>query len=92
MNAEKELLLALLIEKYTAPKTQKTVESVKANPRKRKRDYTKSHKWSLGEKVVLATLYKEGKSWREIADRLNLRPSQCRSMYSNLPMSYKAVK
>lgn len=85
MNAEKELLLALLIEKYTKPRIlteqpvkQKTVRT------KRKRDYKTDHKWTMWEKRKLVALRDNQESWAEIAYQLGLREGQVKSAYSNL--------
>jgi hypothetical protein len=89
MNAEKELLLKLLMEKHGQP--AKEIEPVKHAKSKRNRNYLFDHKWSADEKATLLRMRNEGYSFEEIANVLNLRPNQCRSMYSNLPMHGKRV-
>lgn len=89
MNAEKELLLKLLIEKYGL--TVKEESTVKITKNKRNRNYAEDHKWTTEEKATLLRMRNDGFGWDEIADVLGLRPNQCRSMYSNLPVYGKRV-
>jgi hypothetical protein len=89
MNAEKELLLKLLMEKHGQP--AQVTEPIKASKSKRNRNYLLDHKWSAEEKATLLRMRNEGYSFEEIANVLHLRPNQCRSMYSNLPMHGKRV-
>ena len=85
MNAEKELLLALLIEKYTV----KVVKPVTTNPKpeqklvhKRKH---KPHMWTDWEKKKLVYLRDiEHLSFGQIGKKLNLRAVQCSATYGQL--------
>jgi hypothetical protein len=85
MNAEKELLLTLLIEKYATPKSVTSV-SIVNKPRKAKRSrvYSLDHKWTDFEKQKLVYLKDQGMTWPEIAERLGLRDGQVKSALSNL--------
>ncbi len=89
MDAEKELLLKLLMEKHGQPVQES--QRVKATKSKRNRNYLMDHKWTAEEKATLLGMRNQGASFEEIARVLNLRPNQCRSMYSNLPMHGKRV-
>jgi hypothetical protein len=85
MNAEKELLLALLIEKYTAPKAitpdlQKPDKAVRKHVKRRP---YKIHRWTASEKEDLMMLRDVDKlDFDYIARVLNLRTEQVKSMYS----------
>jgi hypothetical protein len=88
MNAEKELLLALLMEKYTATKptqiTQTTTAKV-TKKRKRKPNKQKTHKWTTAEKeFVWNRKVVDHWSFEAIAIRLGLTVKQVSSMYANL--------
>jgi hypothetical protein len=89
MNAEKELLLKLLMEKYGQP--EKVAEPTSSKKYKRNRIYSEDHKWTAEEKATLLRMRNDGYGWDEIADVLGLRPNQCRSMFSNLPVYGKRV-
>ena len=85
MNAEKELLLALLIEKYTAtkvitPALQKPDKPVRKHVKRRP---YKIHRWTASEKEDLMMLRDVDKlDFDYIARVLNLRTEQVKSMYS----------
>jgi hypothetical protein len=85
MNAEKELLLALLIEKYTAPKAitpdlQKPDKAVRKHVKRRP---YKIHRWTASQKEDLMMLRDVDKlDFDYIARVLNLRTEQVKSMYS----------
>tara|TARA_R110002126_G_scaffold49703_1_gene137354 strand:- start:436 stop:741 length:306 start_codon:yes stop_codon:yes gene_type:complete len=85
MNKEKELLLALLIEKYTQPKTA-IEQPVKQNnaKRKRNRDFRADHVWTAFEKEKVVYLRDKGETWIYIAKQLGLREGQVKSAWSNL--------
>jgi hypothetical protein len=88
MNAEKELLLALLIEKYTASKSKTTIEAIApkvTKKRKRKPNKQKTHKWTTAEKQFVWDMkVKDNWSFESIAIRLGLTVKQVSSMYANL--------
>ena len=86
MNAEKELLLSLLIEKYTTKKTetfvyervnQRVDRFVALNKKRRK----VVHNWTVKEKKYLLQSRAEGKTWQEIMATLQLSNSQVTSMH-----------
>jgi hypothetical protein len=85
MNAEKELLLALLIEKYTATKVitpvlQKPDKAVRKHVKRRP---YKIHRWTASQKEDLMMLRDVDKlDFDYIARVLNLRTEQVKSMYS----------
>ena len=85
MNAEKELLLALLIEKY-ADKPVKTIEpkqvATKAN--KKRKNYTTKHFWTDQEKLDLIYWAENGIPFHDIALQLGLRLKQVTSMHYNV--------
>jgi len=88
MNAEKELLLALLIEKYTAAKPTQITQTITAKmtkKRKRKPNKQKTHKWTTEEKQFVWNR-KVGDNWsfEKIAIALGLTVKQVSSMYANL--------
>ena len=92
MNAEKELLLALLIEKYTT-KTQPLASNVKiARTYKKRRMRGKRHEWTQQEKDHLVTKRNEGHSFRLIAGVMGLRVEQVENMYYTLVARDKAAK
>jgi hypothetical protein len=88
MNAEKELLLALLIEKYTATKPTLITQTITAKvtkKRKRKPNKQKTHKWTTAEKQFVWDMkVKDNWSFDSIAVRLGLTVKQVSSMYANL--------
>ena len=88
MNAEKELLLALLIEKYTKPQNQMidVVLVPKSRKRRSRRPNINTHHWTIEEKNTVWRYRKQGYSFDKIAVVLghNLRPKQVSSMYANL--------
>ena len=90
MNAEKELLLALLVEKYTTKK-QPNQEVKKTSVAKKKRQ-TKGapHRWTDSEKQHLIERRNQGHSFRLIARVLGLRVSQVENMYYTLTARDKA--
>jgi hypothetical protein len=85
MNAEKELLLALLIEKY-ASKTTITVQIPKAsrNITRRRSQKGRRHEWTTREKSYLVQARAEGDSWEMIAKDLGLNSKQIQSMHYTL--------
>jgi hypothetical protein len=88
MNAEKELLLKLLLEKYLIPETKTENLFTPAKPKKRRtrKRNIQTHKWTDGEKALLWNLRKNhGYSWAEICIHMgnNLTPKQVSSMYAN---------
>ena len=85
MNAEKELLLALLIEKYTDKKTiatQPKQEAVKAKGKKKQ--YKNKHMWTDQEKLDLVYWAENGIPFEDIAMQLGLRRKQVESMHYNI--------
>ena len=85
MNAEKELLLALLIEKYTATKviTPASHKQYKTVRKQVKRRPYKIHRWTASQKEDLMMLRDVDKlNFDYIARVLNLRTEQVKSMYS----------
>jgi hypothetical protein len=93
MNAEKELLLALLIEKYgSKPIAQKPANPEKPkSPRKFKNVH---HKWTTFEKEKLVQLRRREMGWAQIAVAMgkDFTAAQCHSMYWNILVANKAVK
>jgi hypothetical protein len=91
MNAEKELLLALLIEKYTGPKPSATPRILRP---KRPSRQAPHHKWTGWEKRKLMGLREMGKSWSEIAEMLGkgLTAKKCHSMYHNILVAERNIK
>ena len=92
MNKEKELLLALLIEKYTT--TAETI--IRAdNPIRRvkpKRHYRGiNHQWTNAEKQHLIDKRNQGYSFSVIAKMMGLRVQQCKNMYYKSILRDKAV-
>lgn len=87
MSDEKELLLKLLVEKYLEDQEPKPAQVAKRN-----RNHSQDHNWTITEKAILAQMRREGSSWQQIANRLDLRVGQVRSMYSNLPMHVRFGK
>lgn len=84
MNAEKELLLALLIEKYTA-KTTATIHLPNATmPITRRRQRSRRHEWTNKEKSHLITARNAGYNWDQIATGLGLTSKQVQSMHYTL--------
>lgn len=87
MNAEKELLLALLIEKYTAVKEitptvhkQQKTEQKLVNRRKHK-----PHMWTDWEKKRVVYLRDiERLSFGQIGKKMGLRAVQCSATYGQL--------
>jgi thiamine pyrophosphokinase len=92
MNAEKELLLALLIEKYTA-KTQQIVrqEKVIRRSKHQRQNRGKNHIWTTAEKQHLIEKRAEGHSFQVIAYMMELRVSQCENMHYKLTQRDKAA-
>jgi hypothetical protein len=92
MNAEKELLLALLVEKYGQPKIAqpKPVTTVVKKRRTRKPN-KQTHKWTTVQKEMLWDLKHQGTSFEKIAIILghNLSTKQVSSMYANLFKKWK---
>ena len=84
MNAEKELLLALLIEKYTEKVITPVLHKQDKTVRKQvKRRPYKIHRWSASQKEDLMMLRDVDKlDFDYIARVLNLRTEQVKSMYS----------
>jgi len=96
MNAEKELLLSLLIEKYSVKKNEVVVYET-VNQRvdrfvalKGKRRNV-PHSWTTQEKEFLLKAREEGMSWAFIINQLQLSKSQVTSMHHCLTHR-KAVK
>jgi hypothetical protein len=93
MNAEKELLLALLIEKYGQPKIAqpKPVTTVVKKSRKRRPNKQATHKWTTVQKEMLWDLRHQGTSFDKIAVILghNLSVKQVSSMHANLTRKWK---
>ena len=92
MNKEKELLLALLIEKYTTTSEQiiraeKTIRSVK--PKRHYRGI--NHQWTNAEKQHLIDKRNQGYSFSVIAKMMGLRVQQCKNMYYKSIPRAKAV-
>jgi hypothetical protein len=92
MNAEKELLLALLIEKYTAPKP--ILKAAPTTPKRARKFKKPHHKWTGWEKRKLVGLKEMGKGWSEIAEMLGkgLSAKQCHSMYHNILVAERKIK
>lgn len=84
---EKELLLALLIDKYIAEatnsKSQDPFESYNQTIKRLKYP----HKWTIEEKDSLVRLHQQGHPWRHIADTLGLTVNQCTSMFYNITVA-----
>ena len=85
MNAEKELLLALLIEKYTAPKANTpALHKQKNAATKKKKKYSNKHMWTDQEKLDLLYWAENGIPFEDIAQQLGLRRKQVESMHYNV--------
>ena len=88
MNKEKELLLALLIEKYTKQQNETfmTMVPIKTRKRRTRRPNIQTHYWTAEEKNLVWLYRQQGQSFEKIAIVLghNLRPKQVSSMYANL--------
>jgi hypothetical protein len=99
MNAEKELLLSLLIEKYAVKKNdvvvyetvnQRVDRFVAFNNKKRRNS---PHAWTAAEKEFLLEARKQGMGWSGIIKQLQLSKSQVSSMHYCLThRKNKAVK
>jgi len=92
MNKEKELLLALLIEKYTT-KTELIIRAEKPIQRAKHKRHNrgKNHNWTNAEKQHLIEKRNEGHSFQVIAFMMGLRVSQCENMHYKLTQRNKAV-
>jgi hypothetical protein len=87
MNAEKELFLALLVEKYT---TKTVIAKPTSTQTKRSRTYKKAHhKWTQFEKEKLVVLRHRGESWSSIAHKMGkeFTAKQCHSMWHNVRLA-----
>ena len=73
MNREKEILLSLLLEKYTEPKVINTVPHAKSHQGRGRRTKTSrsSTMWSEAELKALVRLVNLGHSFVSIAKQLN---------------------
>jgi hypothetical protein len=93
MNAEKELLLKLLLEKYLIPETKTENLFTPAKPKKRRtrRPNKKTHKWTTVQKEMLWDLRHQGTSFEKIAIILghDLSVKQVSSMHANLTKKWK---
>ena len=85
MIAEKELLLALLVEKYTC-KTLTIPQTAQPIRRKKHQRNTrgKIHYWTNADKQHLVQKRSEGHSFELIAGVMGLRLSQVKNMYYKL--------
>lgn len=92
MNAEKELLLSLLVEKYTQKKQAIAPIQEKTNYKKKRQTRGKTHHWTNAEKQHLIQKRQDGHSFRLIAGVMGLRVSQVENMYYSLTVRNKAVK
>ena len=90
MNQEKELLLALLIEKYTT-KTLPTAEKVVKQSKRQRRTRGENHIWTNAEKQHLIKARAEGYSFSVIATMLKLRVAQCENMHYALTQRNKVA-
>ena len=76
MNTEKELLLALLIEKYgTKSFTQAnstTAQKQRPVNRRKRRHLHANHKWSAKEVTNIMALYDMGYTYAEVAREMHL--------------------
>lgn len=85
MNKEKELLLALLVEKYT---TKEPLTYSVTAPKKAKKSYRrrtgKRHTWTPSEKLALIRQRESGRSWSEISFDLGLPIKSVESMHYGL--------
>jgi len=85
VNAEKELLLALLIEKYTAVKETKPASHKQKNTAtKKKKKYSNKHMWTDQEKLDLIYWAENKIPFEDIAMQLGLRRKQVESMHYNV--------
>ena len=85
MNVEKELLLALLIEKYTQAKITKTTENiVKIKQPRKRRARTKAHRWTNEQKAFLLQQRAKGHEMHKIAAAMGLRTKQVENMHYSL--------
>ena len=91
MNAEKELLLALLIEKYT---TKKPVEKALEMPipKRVRKGRAKAHHWTEEQKAFLLQQRAKGHEFYKIAAAMGLRTKQVSNMHYSLTLREKAGK
>ena len=93
MNAEKELLLALLIEKYTKQSESQPNENRVIKPIKRRRRKTlQIHKWQPSEKLAVLRQRDMGHDWNEIAEDLGLTSNQVQNMHYSLTHRNAVIK
>ena len=93
MNAEKELLLALLIEKYTTQSQSNTKQNVAVKIIKRRRRKTlQIHRWQPSEKLAVLRQRDMGRDWSEIAEDLNLSANQVQNMHYSLTHRNSVIK
>ena len=93
MNAEKELLLALLIEKYTKQSDSKPNGIAVLKPTKRRRRKTlQIHKWQPSEKLAVLRQRDMGREWSEIAEDLGLTSNQVQNMHYSLTHRNAVIK
>lgn len=94
MNAEKELLLALLVEKYTQPKIAKIPETIiEIKHSRKRRERRKPHRWTDEQKAFLLQQRAKGVELYKIAGAMGLRTKQVENMYYSLTVRKdKAVK
>jgi hypothetical protein len=91
MNAEKELLLALLIEKHTERLDKPKVAAI-AKTRKRTRKASQRHTWTQSQKEELLMRHEKGHNLRIFAMEHNLRNSQVQNMLYSLLQRTKGGK
>jgi hypothetical protein len=100
MNAEKELLLALLIEKYSFIKEKPELADQISNVKnKRRRSKGNKHNWTMKQNEALIQLKNHGFEWPEIARRMTrwhgdghiFSTKSCNSQWYNLQKAIKAA-
>ena len=93
MNKEKELLLALLIEKYSSQSPASEIHTALAKKPRKRRHGAPMHNWTDSEKELLWNMRKQGYSWEQIAQHLGngLTPKKCQSMWSNMVASARVA-
>ncbi|NCW67275.1 MAG: hypothetical protein EBV86_01730 [Marivivens sp.] len=84
MNAEKELLLELLLEKYGKKPIIKTDAVVAKTPVKRRRRSYTIHNWSAWEKMTLMDMKRENYTWEAISQKLGIEKKKCEVMHRYL--------
>ncbi len=84
MNAEKELLLELLLEKYGKKPVIKSDLVVAKTAVKRRRRSHAVHNWNAWERLTLMDMARENYSWEAISQKLGIEKKKCEAMHRYL--------